>query len=50
MTPGVNPKTLDGISEEWFTETAQLIKSGKFDFQPFNPPLHLLFFLFLFEI
>ena len=34
MTPGVNPETLDGISGEWFTETAQLIKSGKLDFQP----------------
>jgi group II intron reverse transcriptase/maturase len=34
MTHGVNPETLDGISGEWFNETAQLIKSGKFDFQP----------------
>jgi len=22
LTPGVNPETLDGISGEWFTETA----------------------------
>ena len=34
MKPGVNPETLDGISGEWFTKTAQLIKSGKFYFQP----------------
>lgn len=38
MTPGVNPETLDGISGEWFTEIAQLIKSGKLDFKPL---LHL---------
>jgi hypothetical protein len=30
-TPGVFPKTLNEISEEWLTETAQLINSGKFE-------------------
>jgi hypothetical protein len=43
MTPGVNPETLDGISGEWFTETAQLMKSGNFDFQPL---VHLFLILF----
>jgi hypothetical protein len=31
-TPGLNPKTLYEISEEWLTETAQLIKTGNFEF------------------
>lgn len=34
MTPGVNPETLDGINAECFIETAHLIKTGKFYFQP----------------
>lgn len=34
MTPGITPETLDGISSEWFTETENLLRSGKFEFQP----------------
>lgn len=34
MTHGITPETLDGISSEWFTETANLLRSGKFEFQP----------------
>lgn len=34
MTPGITPEILDGISSEWFTETANLLRSGKFQFQP----------------
>ena len=34
MTPGITPETLDDMTGEWFTETAELLRSGKFDFKP----------------
>jgi group II intron reverse transcriptase/maturase len=34
MTPGITPETLVGMSGDWFTETAELLRSGKFDFKP----------------
>jgi len=34
MSPGITPVTLDGINENWFNETSQLLKSGKFEFKP----------------
>jgi group II intron reverse transcriptase/maturase len=33
-TPGITTETLDGMTGEWFTETAELLRSGKFDFKP----------------
>lgn len=33
-TPGITPDTLDGISSEWFKETAELLRSGKFELKP----------------
>lgn len=34
MTPGVDGVTLDGISDEWFKETSQTFRSGRFQFKP----------------
>ena len=34
MTTGSLNTTLDGISEKWFTQTAEAIKSGKYRFAP----------------
>ena len=34
MSKGINNETLDGIDFQWFLDTANEIKSGKFDFTP----------------
>lgn len=34
MTPGINPTTLDGFSEEWIQETIALLKNETFKFTP----------------
>jgi group II intron reverse transcriptase/maturase len=34
QTPGITPETLVGMTGEWYTETAELLRSGKFDFKP----------------
>jgi group II intron reverse transcriptase/maturase len=34
MTPGINPTTLDGLSEEWIQETIALFKNETFKFTP----------------
>jgi group II intron reverse transcriptase/maturase len=39
MSPGITPETLDDLSGDWYTETAELLRSGKFDFKPLLPLL-----------
>jgi retron-type reverse transcriptase len=34
MSKGMDDTTLDGISNDWFTKTAEDIKTGKYNFAP----------------
>lgn len=34
VTPALTPETLDGITADWFEETAQSFKNGRFKFKP----------------